>query len=103
MYRRNMRLEAAERCFCRRNMHPDAKLAPPREERDEKWRSLSIFDDALTTLKITGGEILEANCHSLDCRIGLGISASFADCARFRKNSTLCRNQQRNRNPPRSR
>ena len=64
--------------------HPGAKLAPPSEERDEKWRPLySGSEDVLTTLEITGGEILEADCDSLDCRIGLVISASFADYARF--------------------
>ncbi len=75
--------------------HPDAKLTPPNEERGDDWEPPSDerehysttgsdgSPDALTHLRIYAGEILDADCQSLDIRVTFGLKTRFATDATF--------------------
>lgn len=65
--------------------HPDAKLAPPHEERGEGWTPPRGWSpDALTELEICAGEIADdGGYRSLDVRFKLVVRTHFAGDASF--------------------
>jgi hypothetical protein len=65
--------------------HEQAKLAPPHEERGEKWKPPSqVSSDALTKLSIFGGEIVDDGVYwELDIRVTLKLRTHFDGVAAF--------------------
>jgi len=64
--------------------HPDARLAPPRDQRPADWKPPPAgAPEPLTCLQIEGGVIRYGDCQALDVRLTLRCSARFEGHARF--------------------